>query len=417
MASMLRISLFTCLLLAVGTTFAADSVPSPTAGDPICSGNGDEDCYPRLFKATTDFRTVREGQDLPPGLHVRLNVWTGQREAKLMDPNEADEVEHGSRSDVAVVVDSTAEESRDLPISPNAPKYDSFGNVKATVDGSEAYHAASTVIVDWMVSSEKSSASLMAESIDTLEELSHDTYFGAEIAGDVDLMKSLVCLASRWRIDVVNVAHPAVLQAPDAARILAAAVRNNPAALGRIEANWGELATKWPCPDGATSSSLLSLMLHLGADSALGYLVEDETLVVKAQLSVVDVLIKSPIIREAFFNSGGKSSLLLTFRRAGAGDDVDWVPIAERTSRLLLDNFLDEDMGAAPKSWPFPRGAADGTCEQSVDETSEDCAESYLRQLVASRGNRITPWTTLVLERLEDLRTPKRKVSAARDEL
>lgn len=41
------------------------------------------DCYPELFEPQGEFKIVREGQQLPPGLHIRLNFETGLKEAKL----------------------------------------------------------------------------------------------------------------------------------------------------------------------------------------------------------------------------------------------------------------------------------------------------------------------------------------------
>ena len=42
-------------------------------------------CYPRAFAPTTDFTEVLEGQEIPPGLHVRMDFNTGKKEAKLFD--------------------------------------------------------------------------------------------------------------------------------------------------------------------------------------------------------------------------------------------------------------------------------------------------------------------------------------------
>lgn len=40
------------------------------------------------FIPTDQWQKIREGQKIPPGLHIRLNLETGEREAKLLDPNE-----------------------------------------------------------------------------------------------------------------------------------------------------------------------------------------------------------------------------------------------------------------------------------------------------------------------------------------
>lgn len=43
----------------------------------------DEDL--EVFKPTADWQTILPGQGIPAGLHVRMNLETGQKEAKLMD--------------------------------------------------------------------------------------------------------------------------------------------------------------------------------------------------------------------------------------------------------------------------------------------------------------------------------------------
>jgi hypothetical protein len=40
------------------------------------------------FVATNEWKPIKEGQAIPKGLHVRLNLETGQKEAKLMESEE-----------------------------------------------------------------------------------------------------------------------------------------------------------------------------------------------------------------------------------------------------------------------------------------------------------------------------------------
>src|SRR2546423_15088802 len=46
-------------------------------------------CYPRAIAPTTDFTEVLEGQEIPPGLHVRMDFNTGKKEAKLFDSSDS----------------------------------------------------------------------------------------------------------------------------------------------------------------------------------------------------------------------------------------------------------------------------------------------------------------------------------------
>ncbi|KAF4324245.1 hypothetical protein BBO99_00000942 [Phytophthora kernoviae] len=65
------------------------------------------------FVATNEWQELLPGQGVPRGLHVRLNLETGKREAKLVDPAEVDE-EETMRS---VVVDPVANKETTVTVS------------------------------------------------------------------------------------------------------------------------------------------------------------------------------------------------------------------------------------------------------------------------------------------------------------
>ncbi|KAG7826824.1 hypothetical protein KL920_005267 [Ogataea angusta] len=70
-----------CLLLFGGISFAKL----------ICPDSNPLNCYPELFEPSVDWRPVKEGQIIPGGLDIRLNIDTLEREAKLtgdIQPNE-----------------------------------------------------------------------------------------------------------------------------------------------------------------------------------------------------------------------------------------------------------------------------------------------------------------------------------------
>ena len=46
-------------------------------------------CEAGDFVATNEWQEIKEGQSIGKGLHVRLNLQTGIKEAKLMDENES----------------------------------------------------------------------------------------------------------------------------------------------------------------------------------------------------------------------------------------------------------------------------------------------------------------------------------------
>ena len=47
-----------------------------------------------VFHATNQWQTVEEGQAIPPGLHVQIDLQTGEKRAKLMDEDTSDKSEN-----------------------------------------------------------------------------------------------------------------------------------------------------------------------------------------------------------------------------------------------------------------------------------------------------------------------------------
>ncbi|CAG8448235.1 2144_t:CDS:2 [Ambispora gerdemannii] len=45
-------------------------------------------CYHKVFQPTSEFQNVLEGQEVPTGLHIRVDINTGMRQAKLLDADE-----------------------------------------------------------------------------------------------------------------------------------------------------------------------------------------------------------------------------------------------------------------------------------------------------------------------------------------
>ena len=81
------------VLIAIVFSFlsAHATVPSPRASsDLICHTSHAADCYPSIFQPTEEFQVIKEDQSLPPGLHVRLNLATGVKEARLNVPEPED---------------------------------------------------------------------------------------------------------------------------------------------------------------------------------------------------------------------------------------------------------------------------------------------------------------------------------------
>lgn len=83
-------SLLLCLL-SLSTAQAKSPVPSPEAStDLICHTAHASECYPAIFQPTIHFKRIHDDQSLPPGLHVRMNLATGLKEARLNVPEPDD---------------------------------------------------------------------------------------------------------------------------------------------------------------------------------------------------------------------------------------------------------------------------------------------------------------------------------------
>ena len=96
------------VLLAIVFSFlgAHATVPSPRASsDLICRTSNAADCYPSIFQPTEEFQVIKDDQSLPPGLHVRLNLATGVKEARLNVPEPED-----AHSDLVIVEKPEPEE-------------------------------------------------------------------------------------------------------------------------------------------------------------------------------------------------------------------------------------------------------------------------------------------------------------------
>ncbi|KAJ2695234.1 nucleotide exchange factor sil1 [Coemansia sp. RSA 1285] len=85
------------------------STTNSSSSPSICTTNaatGARVCYPAVFEATSEFQAIMPGQSVPPGLHVQIDMTTGQRKARLMAPEEnAGGGNRDAADALAVVVD------------------------------------------------------------------------------------------------------------------------------------------------------------------------------------------------------------------------------------------------------------------------------------------------------------------------
>ncbi|KAJ2493608.1 nucleotide exchange factor sil1 [Coemansia sp. RSA 2050] len=214
---MVRFSVYSRLAVAIlfAAAAAADTADKGQTTDDsqVCTtdANGHQVCYPRLFNATDEFQVVRPGQDLPPGLHVQIDMSSGERLAKLMTP------ESGKDLAIAAVPD-------DKPAGPSKEhsRQRGFGSGYKPA-AAEGFQARIDLVVELATSMDRSQTDLLHSTLLAIEDLVHDTRYADEL---IHGSKGAVSLL---RLSDANAKWPATIRQL-ASVVLGAALQNNPKA-------------------------------------------------------------------------------------------------------------------------------------------------------------------------------------------
>lgn len=234
-----------------GDGTAADAAPTPV--ELICHPG--KECYPKVFVPTTTFLPVEADQVIPPGLHVRLNIGTGGREAKIIDPNENEgtavyvekdkkaELQAGMEfSDLVVVPDQDIDQGSVINAGLGSNETESTPPVQHIPPEPENYkpnpHLSNS---DWetfnnAVAVLKESApqtSSLIEALRKLSELSHEPEYGVKLI-EMSLQKLLNIISSSEYTPSIR---------SSAAITLGNSLQNNAVALSRVRKLFGT-ATK-----------------------------------------------------------------------------------------------------------------------------------------------------------------------------
>ncbi|RPA96002.1 hypothetical protein L873DRAFT_1696117 [Choiromyces venosus 120613-1] len=265
----------------------------------ICHGGT---CYPKVFQPTDEFQIVHDDQELPPGLHYRLNLETGLKEAKI-------NVDDGSEAINSVVV-LPAQEAESLP-SDDHPKQrvpsSDDGAIKPPLSASGdgvTFSESLEIILD----ASSRSTSDITTALLSLEDLAHEIYWGLQIS------------APRYVAGLLRL----IRSAPDAsirsssALVLGNALSNNPKALA-----------------SATSDGHVPLIRSLLSSLEI----EKDTSAKARILYALNKAIKSALTRSEFLIGGGMRTLQDLFAQSNAEFMV-------KTATFLEDNFLNDDMRA-----------------------------------------------------------------------
>ncbi|KAK0703616.1 hypothetical protein B0T26DRAFT_658900 [Lasiosphaeria miniovina] len=401
------VALVSVILVGTASASTARSAasPSPSAGSSaelICHTDNAAECYPKVFQPTDEFQLVRADQDLPSGLHVRLNVWTGEKEAKINVPDE--EAAADQRAVVVVDPESQEEQQQQAPRIPaNAPAYDPMGKIKEPPKQAPSEDSSSSVFSQSLAVLKKGLD--VDSALEALEDISHDIYYGLKIAEDYDTVRRLVCLATATadnnKADADDATTTRNRRARLAALAISSAVQNNPKALSEIEKHWVNLK-KEQCAGAASAlGSAVFRVMEPRSDPA----------VAKARVAAVSGLLKNDAIRREFLAGGGMDLLLEVLAAGGSSEAaaaaVDWEPVQRKVALLLLDNFLDGDMGAALGEWPLGPAASDKACAEVAGSGSAeggDCWDWYVKQLGQRYWSDKSHWSGELWSKLKEQR-------------
>ncbi|KAG0647961.1 Nucleotide exchange factor SIL1 [Hyphodiscus hymeniophilus] len=361
-----------CLTSPVMSSTETSSSSSADA-DLICSTIDSTDCYPRLFQPTKDFQPIKEGQDIPPGLHVRMNIYSGEREARLNIPMEGEEVgesiEIFPEQQAMVIVEQPEEDlaykestiRHQVPDGP--PAYEKVVPPPDNGDGEIGTFQTAMIVLGV-------EGRGLDSALDDLNELSHDIYYGVEIAKNGPVIEKLVCLTLGQGTEK----FPADKQNRDkkAASILASAIQNNPKALEEVSKFSGLVmypncgAQLQEAKTRGKGNFVSVLRGRLGKEK------EPQTL--KAKINTISGLLKEPLIRKSFLENGGMELLLAIWLKKGE----QWDVVRRKVAQTVTDNFLDEDLGAKLGIFPKLPLAEATLCETKGRMLEDGCWEHHV---------------------------------------
>ncbi|VBB73203.1 Putative nucleotide exchange factor SIL1 precursor [Podospora comata] len=405
---MLPISLLSLLGLMVLGTTASEEPPStsPTAEvELICHTTDPAECYPKIFQPTHEFQIVHPDQDLPLGLHVRLDINTGQKEAKINIPDEeVDPSLVGLPIDSSIVTVDTpdsesepAQRPRKLP--KNAPKYDPDGKVKEPPKSNP--HAGNDAAAFFESLTYLKKGLDIDSALESLSDVSHDIYYGLKIAEDYDTIANLFCLANTPALFTASPSPETLSRARVAALTLSSVTQNNPKALSEIETHWPKLLAS-SCSDEPLSALIWRLIPSSG---------QPDPAVSKARISSISGLLKSSKIRSHFLSNNGMEQILQIMNLQDQNNG-DFEPAARKAAILVLDNFLDGDMGASLGEWPIGTQQTDVVCEgrhKEGKEPVERCWDWHARLWVKGNKKNKEHWSHELLKKVTEQRRVNNK--------
>ncbi|KAI4153682.1 MAG: hypothetical protein LQ340_002165, partial [Diploschistes diacapsis] len=365
-----------------------------------------------VFKPTEEFQIIHEDQEIPPGLHIRLNLETGLKEAKIYDGEEdsgskAIEIVPEDSKPVAEPLASPAEGFAFLNLNPKSqqllqPAAEDHGNIRPPALNSPD-GALFTTNLQTLTSSTPSNADEIAllPALENLEDVSHDIYWGLNLAKDATAIPKLDALLS-------STSATSQLKSA-AALLLGTAIQNNPAALSAALSHFYNDSR----PTGLLETVMLALIheqvpaLTARLVYLLSALCQDRTQL--ANFVRADGL---DILRSIY--DANNSAL-------GIGDEAR-DRLKQKVSNFVLDHFLTEDSLQGVRRLPpnrpssVPDASGSKKKQQAVGDDSAwilvespgvDCGDSAMQSVRTKDVQRnmaaeIFPWCNSFRQSLEN---------------
>ncbi|KAJ2556364.1 nucleotide exchange factor sil1 [Coemansia sp. RSA 1933] len=205
-----------------------------TTTDNICTTNADgtRTCYPAVFQATSEFQVIMPGQSVPPGLHIQIDMTTGQRKARLMSPE--DSANSGEYGAIAVVGDSNNDvlevahkEGHDQIALDNGRQHSTNHHQGAASPLEEYINR--IVVAGTNGPADPTATARMLKTLGELEELVHDSRHARQLLHDVSAVPALLRLSDPRPHHATGASSepwaPAVRQISSV--VLGSAVQNN----------------------------------------------------------------------------------------------------------------------------------------------------------------------------------------------
>ncbi|KAK7421070.1 hypothetical protein QQX98_002428 [Neonectria punicea] len=379
-----------CILAAPAQ--ASSSSPSADV-DLICHTSNPDECYPRVFQPTDEFQAVHDDQELPNGLHVRLNIWTGLKEAKINVPDEADPALEGLPVDQAVLV--VDPEQPDAPQIPRgAPEYETVGKIKEPQPEYETHPFFEAMKM--LKSGISEGGKVFDDALEGMEELSHDIYYGLKITEDPAVLKALFCLMTDHGLPSAEGTAPRDQQA---AAILAGALQNNPTALKAVDKEWANIM-EFKCPKSGKPLSESFYSSFMPSDSSTGADAKPFASKAKAKAAAINGLIKSDSIRAQFLQNDGMRNLLEVLVPEGK----EWATAQRKVGQVVIDTFLDGDMGAKLGQWPRTPRSSDAECRTAEGQMNEGCWDYHAQRIMKANKRDSGHWSRDLHDRLAAVR-------------